>query len=261
MVGGCPNIGNYKGQLCTTHCPKKPCSVDGCPANARARGLCYNHGALGECLRGGCSISARKRGGLCGTHGPKRPCAEGVSGGCSVDGCRGKAYARRLCDYQCRQPCSVDGCPAKADARGLCFKHGSNSECLREGCTSAAQKTGRVCSKHTAKPDLHRARLRHPASPWQVCLHQAWHGAYGYCTTVACSTNATTTRAKCTKHDSKTVACSAEGCSNIALNARGVCDKHGARGPCSVENCTSAAATRGRCHKHGGGIKKKVCNE
>ena len=46
-------------------------------------------------------------------------------------------------------------------------------------------------------------------------------------------------RGKCKKHDSRTVACSAEGCSTTAI-ARRVCSKHGALGTCSFNKCTSA---------------------
>ena len=87
-----------------------------------------------------------------------------------------------------------------------------------------------------------------------VCIK---HGAYGYCTTDACITNAMSMSGKCKKHDSKTVACSTEGCSNLA-KGKGLCDTHGGRGFCSFNKCTTAVAARGRCFKHGGG-SRKVC--
>ena len=54
--GGC----SYKVHgrwLCDCHC-RKPCSVDSCPTKAQARGLCFKHGAKGECLREGCTTAA-----------------------------------------------------------------------------------------------------------------------------------------------------------------------------------------------------------
>ena len=76
--------------------------------------------------------------------------------------------------------------------------------------------------------------------------------------TVICSiTNAITTRGKCKKHDSKTVACSVEGCGTNVQN-RGLCRKHGAYGICSFTNCTTPAQARGRCCLHSGG-SRKVC--
>ena len=53
--------------------------------------------------------------------------------------------------------------------------------------------------------------------------------------------------------------CSAEGCSTNAA-ARGLCKKHGTKKICSWDNCTSVVVARGRCWKHGGG-SKKVCQE
>ena len=64
---------------------------------------------------------------------------------------------------------------------------------------------------------------------------------------------------KCKKHDSRTVACSAEGCSTTAI-ARRVCSKHGALGTCSFKKCTSAVAARGRCGKHGGS-RGEMCKD
>ena len=90
------------------------------------------------------------------------------------------------------------------------FLFWARGECLREGCTTPAQTKGRVCFKHGVKvscadPDCDTPQVRGRF----VCLK---HGAYGYCTTDACINNASTMRGKCKKHDSKTVACSAEGC-------------------------------------------------
>ena len=47
VVDGCPNLANFKGQLCKKH--------DGPPS----RGLCTKHGARGEHLREGCANPAR----------------------------------------------------------------------------------------------------------------------------------------------------------------------------------------------------------
>ena len=63
----------------------------------------------------------------------------------------------------------------------------------------------------------------------------------------------------CRKHGSKAVACSVVGCSTNAA-ARGVCSKHGALGTCAFNNCTTAVKARGRCTKHGGGSRKD-CKE
>ena len=175
---------------------------------------------------------------------------------CSVGSCFKNAFRRGLCESHRRKPCTVDGCTTKAAARGVCSKHGALGECLREGCTTrAARKGGRFCIKH---------------------------GAFGYCTTDACISSAITTRGKCKKHDSKTVACAVEGCSGSAkvrglcpkhgnvtcssegcssiAQGRGVCNKHGAKGLCSFNNCTSVVYAWGRCWKHGG-ANKKVCKE
>ena len=66
MVDGCPNKDRAKG-FCTTHLPRKLCSVDGCSSKAQARGLCKKHGAtpcpVTECTNKG------KAGGVCKRHG------------------------------------------------------------------------------------------------------------------------------------------------------------------------------------------------
>ena len=74
VVGGCPNIANFKG-LCRKH-GGTPCSVDGCSTKAVARGLCSKQGSLGEYLRAGCTTPAVKKGRLCGKHTVKLSCAD-----------------------------------------------------------------------------------------------------------------------------------------------------------------------------------------
>ena len=177
---------------------------------------------------------------------------------CSVGGCSKKAYVRGLCDHHRRKPCSVDSCTTKATARGLCNKHGAKGACLREGCTTPAQrKKGGLCFKHTVKQPCDVPGCDTPLIIGKSrCVK---HGAYGHCTTDACTSNAGTMRGKCKTHDSKTVACSVEGCSSIA-KARGICQRHGANGTCSANGCDTAVHLRGRCCKHGGG-SRKVCKE
>ena len=159
---------------------------------------------------------------------------------CVVDGCPRKAYCKgQLCMKHGGTPCSVDGCTSKAIARGLCKKHRVHlGECLREGCTTPAQKGGSLwCSTHTAKPPCTDPDCESPQILGKfVCVK---HGANGNCTTDGCPSNAATRRGKCHKHDSKTVACSVEGC-NTNGNARGLCRKHGTKKICSFNNCTTA---------------------
>ena len=108
---------------------------------------------------------------------------------CSVGGCSNKVHGRGLCSNHRKKPCSVDGCSTKAKARGLCQKHGGGlGECLREGCTTAAVKKGRLCFKHTVKlscadPDCDTPQILGRF----VCIK---HGAFGYCTADACINNA-----------------------------------------------------------------------
>ena len=73
LVDGCPNS-LFQGA--NAKHGSKPCSADGCSTKARARGLCYNHGALGECLREGCTTPAVKKGRLCFKHTVKLSCAD-----------------------------------------------------------------------------------------------------------------------------------------------------------------------------------------
>ena len=61
------------------------------------------------------------------------------------------------------------------------------------------------------------------------------YDSFGCSITDACIFNATTIRGQCTKHDSKTVACSVEGCSTNAAE-RGLCKKHGTIKICSFDN-------------------------
>lgn len=76
---------------------------------------------------------------------------------CSVGGCANKVHGRGLCNGHRRKPCTVDGCSAKAVARGLCRKHGALGECLREGCTTAAVKKGRIVQQAHGEAVLRRS--------------------------------------------------------------------------------------------------------
>ena len=78
----------------------------------------------------------------------------------------------------CRQTMLEGWLLTTAQAMGLCSKHGALGECLREGCTTAARKKGRLCSKPTVKlscadPDCDTPQLLGKF----VCIK---HGAFGY---------------------------------------------------------------------------------
>ena len=83
---------------------------------------------------------------------------------------------------------------------------------------------------------LRRSRLRHPATPWQVCL-------------LSKCTSAVAARGQCGKHGDEQE--SVQGGSHSCSSTR--C--HGARGPCKFEGCTAKAIPgTTHCYKHGGGF-------
>ena len=111
--------------VCTKHGGggnRKPCSVDGCTANAQARGLCKKHGAYGKCSVNDCSTNAQNKGGFCGGHGGRK-----------------------------RKPCSVAGCSTKEQARGLCGKHGARGKCNVSDCSTNATTKDGFCARHGGK--------------------------------------------------------------------------------------------------------------
>ena len=61
-----------KGNSCKTR--GNPCSVDGCSATVKARGLCFKHGGKPECLREGRTTPTRGKSRLCSKHAVKVSC-------------------------------------------------------------------------------------------------------------------------------------------------------------------------------------------
>ena len=177
VVGGCPSIAYYKGQLCTKH-GGKPCSVDGCSTKAAARGVCNAHGAHRTCSFNKCTSAVRIRG-RCGKHGgrSKKVCKEegcttlalargvcakhGARGTCKFEGCTtnaasGSPHCKKHGGGKKKKPCSVAGCTTNAVRKGLCTKHsGGPGECVFGGCTNTMVST-----------------------KWKTCIT---HGGLGYC--------------------------------------------------------------------------------
>ena len=109
---------------------------------------------------------------------------------------------------------------------------------------------------------LRRSRLRHPATPWQVCLHQArrlW--ILGYCThfkrqNYEREVRETRHRGQCGKHGDEQESVQGGRLHHSCSSTR--C--HGARGPCKFEGCTAKAISGStHCNKHGG-WKRKPCS-
>ena len=65
--------------------------------------------------------------------------------------------------------CSVGGCSNKVHAKGVCCTYG-RKPCSVDGCST---KERPLVQQAHGEAVLRRSRLRHPASPWQVCLHLA----------------------------------------------------------------------------------------
>eukprot|EP00729_Bicosta_minor_P032538 gene32538-biopygen9489 len=120
-----------------------------------------------------------------------------------------------------------------------------------------AQKRGGYCWKHGGAGGFCQAipPCNTPAIPGKfVC---AMHGAHGICSAWGCTKNANSSgRGVCRAHDNKVLLCSTPDCPNKVV-ARRVCAKHGANGFCSFGNCKTAAHSKGRCKRHGGGSSKE----
>eukprot|EP00729_Bicosta_minor_P003065 gene3065-biopygen25866 len=290
--GNCKTAARNKGR-CSRHGggSTKVCKVKDCDTLAKARGLCRKHGASGTCTTKGCTTSAitgfkhcfkhggrkntpcsvagcttpSKRKGLCAKHG-------GGPGRCYAGNCTnvivgmwmtcGKHGGHGECSHPsgCRHGgklCSVDGCTAKAKARGVCFVHGANGKCKTINCSTNAEKLGGYCARHGGKAGYCQAipPCNTPAIPGKfVCT---MHGAHGICSAWGCTKNANQSgRGVCRAHDIKVLLCSTPDCPNKVV-ARRVCTKHGANGFCSFGNCKTAAHSKGRCKRHGGGRSKE----
>ncbi|KAG6574619.1 WRKY transcription factor 19 [Phytophthora cinnamomi] len=95
--------------------PVAKCRRDGCPNDARRKGLCMEHGGRHFCKMAGCQKCAH-RGGFCISHGGGRRCA-------------------------------VANCTKSAQSGGICYSHGGGKRCATEGCSHAA-RSGGFCIKH-----------------------------------------------------------------------------------------------------------------
>ena len=86
------------------------------------------------------------------------------------------------------------------------------------------------------------------------------HGAFGFCSFGNCTTAAIGGKGRCSRHSGgSTKVCKMKGCTTLAA-ARGVCVKHGALGTCQYESCTTSPSNGSQhCIKHGG-KKKKPCS-
>eukprot|EP00729_Bicosta_minor_P032723 gene32723-biopygen30523 len=190
----------------------KPCSMEGCTTNAKARGLCSKHGAYGKCVTMGCVTNARKKGGHCSKHSKKVACAA----------------------PNCSTPL-VDG-------KGVCAKHGAHGICTAWGCkTNAASGKKGHCTHHSKdKPTCSASDCSNGVAARGLCYA---HGAQGFCSTAGCDTGARKD-GLCTKHGAKKI-CTFNDCTTAA-NARGLCVRHGGGGTkvCDIEGCKTRAHAR-----------------
>ena len=90
------------------------CSVDGCKANGKARGLCAKHGGTGAtCSFSGCDTKAQARG-RCTKH--------GANGLCIARGCHANVKAPGFCQKHKNKAskviCNIPDCSEKVSRRG-----------------------------------------------------------------------------------------------------------------------------------------------
>eukprot|EP00729_Bicosta_minor_P005556 gene5556-biopygen16858 len=252
----------------------KCCSVDGCTTNAKARGVCFVHGAYGECKTINCSTNAQKRGGYCARHGGKAgycqaipPCntpavpgkfvctMHGAHGICSVWGCTKNANksGRGVCiAHDIKVLCSTPDCPSKVVARRVCTKHGAKGFCSFSNCKAAVASKGR-CARHGggSTKECKVKDCDTLAAARGLC---GKHSAYGTCTTKGCTTNARQGSKHCSKHGGRKITpCSVAGCTTPSQR-KGLCKKHGGGpGRCYAGNCTNQIVGMWMtCGKHGG---------
>jgi hypothetical protein len=192
------------------------CSVRGCEAEAKSRGMCRRHYEAERrrtgprCSVEGCERSATAKG-RCNVHYEEWRRAEGLVGECSVDGCTEALESRGMCrshylrwrrkrasvDADFPQ-CSVIGCEDPAFARGVCQVH-----YVRE------QHHGHPLA--LVRPD--------PREP--VCGVEGCEGVV-------------VAQSRCAAHVDSVA---------VKPQGRNV-------GPCSESGCDAPAKTRGMCRRH-----------
>lgn len=190
-VDGCKANGKARG-LCAKHGGTgATCSFSGCDTKAQARGRCTKHGANGLCIARGCHANV-KAPGFCQKH--KNKASKVI---CNIPDCSEKVSRRGLCVAHDRIGiCSIPECSTKVKARGLCYKHGAHGLCMHDGCSTPAHNRG-------------------------LCVR---HGGNGTCNKPGCTSN---------------------------IRARGLCHKHRSYATCTITGCTTNASERGLCVAHG----------
>ena len=175
MVGGCPNTVNTR-ELCGDH-GKKPCSKDGCTTDActtnafSMRGKCRKHGSkTAACSVEGCTADARARGG-CGKHGrlasvrstsaplPSKPEAGAASTAVAARKCARRKAAPLLQKHVVSAPSTVHMEPASPkDAPP------AHSPELRIAANTAAERRSRAPWRGAPQPLKARVSARNTAA-------------------------------------------------------------------------------------------------